>query len=56
MSYQNPKPVLFDDPSQIKETQQIIAEKDGTSNENDYKKLDTVYFAFIDVLGFKQNI
>ena len=55
MSYQNPKPVLFDDPSQIKETQQIIAEKDGTSNENDYKKLDTVYFAFIDVLGFKQT-
>ena len=52
MPYINPVPVLFDDQSQ---TFVGSKKKKGSENTSDYKKLDTVYFAFIDVLGFKQT-
>ena len=52
MPYINPVPVLFDDQSRSSVSSQKKKDSDNTS---DYKKLDAVYFAFIDVLGFKQT-
>lgn len=44
MAYVNPEPILDDDVTEIKE--EIVS---------DYTRMDEVYFAFIDVLGFKKT-
>lgn len=44
MAYVNPEPILDDDVTEIKE--EIVS---------DYTRMEEVYFAFIDVLGFKKT-
>lgn len=44
MAYQNPEPTL-----------DSVNEKLPEENSGDYTKIDKVYFAFIDVLGFKKT-
>lgn len=47
--YKNPKPVLDDDRLEL-EKESIYGEASA-----EYKKVDNIYFAYIDVLGFKQT-